>query len=166
MADGLDILVNNAGLQVQEGPDADEAAFDLLFAVNVKAAYFLIQRLAPRIRDGGRIVNISSGLSRTAFPEKMVYGMTKAAMNAMTLSFAKLLGPRGISVNAILPGIIASDMNPWVRSPQAAARVGAMSVFNRVGEPEDVANVVAFLVSDDSGWITGELIGAGGGVHL
>ncbi len=161
----LDILVNNAGRQIAEGPHADEAAFDYLFAINVKAAFFLIQRLTPILCDGGRIINISSGTSLRGFPEKMVYAMAKAATNSMTKSFAELLGPRKITVNAVLPGIIATDMNAWARSPQGAERVAALSVFNRVGQPEDIADVVAFLASEDSRWVTGELISAAGAVR-
>lgn len=162
----LDILINNAGRQIAEGPQADEAAFDHLIAINAKAAFFLIQRLAPLLRDGGRIVNISSGLSLLAFPDKMVYAMAKAATNSMTRSFAKVLGPRGIGVNAVLPGVIGTDMNPWVRNPQATERVARLSAFNRVGQPEDVADIVAFLVSGEARWITGELIDASGGARL
>ena len=162
----LDLLVNNAGKQVPEGLHATEEAFDLLFAVNVKAAFFLTQRLAPRMADGGRIVNVSSGTSLIAMPEKAVYAMAKAATNAMTRSLAKALGPRGITVNAVLPGIIESDMNPWVRDPAAAERVAKLSALGRVGKPEDVAGVVAFLCSDDARWVTGELLDASGGAKL
>lgn len=160
------VLVNNAGHQLPEGPLTDEATFDALFAVNVKAAYFLIQRLAPQIMDGGRIINISSGTSTMGFPDKMVYAMAKAATNAMTLSFAKALGVRGITVNAVLPGLIETDMNPWVRNPDAAARIARLSALNRVGQPDDIAGIVAFLASPAARWITGELLFASGGAQL
>lgn len=162
----LSVLVNNAGRQLPEGTEADETTFDTLFAINVKAAYFLIQRLAPQIIDGGRIVNVSSGTSTIGFPDKMVYAMAKAATNAMTLSFAKALGPRGITVNAVLPGLIETDMNPWVRNPDAARRVAKLNALDRVGQPDDVAGVVAFLASPAARWVTGELLYASGGAQL
>ena len=162
----IDILVNNAGISPPSGTDADEATFDALVAVNMKAPFFLIQRLAPRIADGGRIINLSSGLSHLPFPDAIVYSMTKAALNAMTRSFAKALGPRGICVNAVLPGIIRTDMSAWVDGPGGAERASARSVFRRVGEAADVADIVAFLASDDSRWGTGELIDASGGQFL
>ncbi|MCX5493252.1 SDR family oxidoreductase [Kaistia dalseonensis] len=159
----LDILVNNAGHQLPGGPQATEEAFDGLFAVNLKAPFFLIQKLGPRIADGGRIINISSGLSKKAIPDVMLYGMTKAALNAMTRAFAKEFGARGITVNAVLPGIIRSDMSRWVDQPAGAEIAKSRSVFDRVGEPEDVADIIAFLASTDSRWVTGELIDASGG---
>ena len=162
----IHVLVNNAGRQLADGPMAEEATFDALIAVNVKAAYFLIQKLTPQIVDGGRIINISSGTSTIGFPDKMVYAMAKAAMNAMTMSLAKALGPRGITVNAVLPGLIETDMNPWVRNPEAAARVANIAVLQRVGQPDDIADVVAFLASPAARWITGELLHASGGGQL
>jgi len=162
----LDILVNNAGHLLPDGPGADAASFDGLVALNLKAPFFLIQKLSPRIRDGGRIINISSGLSRMALPSAMLYGMTKAGLNHLTRSFAKEFGPRAITVNAVLPGIIRSDMSAWVESEEGAAIAAARSVFNRVGEPADVADIVAFLASDDARWITGECLDASGGQML
>ena len=162
----LDILVNNAGHQLPEGPDADAETFDALVAVNLRAPFLLTQTLAPKLNDGGRIVNISSGLSRKALPDAMLYGMTKAGLNHLTRSFAKEFGPRGITVNAVLPGIIRTDMSAWVNRPEGAAIAASRSVFNRVGEASDVADIVAFLVSDDARWVTGECIDASGGQFL
>ncbi len=162
----IDILVNNAGQSLPAGLDADEANFDALVAVNMKAPFFVTQALAARIVDGGRIVNVSSGLSALARPESIVYGMTKAALNAMTRSHAKAFGPRGITVNAVLPGIIRTDMSDWVNSERGSALASARSVFARIGEAADVADIVAFLASDDARWVTGELIDASGGQFL
>ena len=162
----LDILVNNAGRAVREGLEASEASFDALVALNMKTPFLVIQKLAARLSDGGRIVNISSGLSHLPLPDAIVYGMTKAAVDAMTRSYAKALGPRGITVNAVLPGIIRSDMSDWVNKPGGAERASARSVFGRVGEPADVADIVAFLASDDARWVTGEWIDASGGQFL
>lgn len=165
--DQLDILVNNAGLQVPDQLiEITVENFDTLFQINVKAVFFLTQRLLPKISDGGRIVNLSSGLSQAAFPEKGVYGMTKAAINAFTRSLAKQVGGRGITVNAVAPGVVGTDMNPWARSGPGAERMAATIPLGRVATPEDIADVVAFLCSDDARWITGTYIDASGGQHL
>lgn len=162
----LDVLINNAGRQLSEGPDTSPETFDTLIAINAKAPFFLTQKLAPFIRNGGRIINISSGTTLFGIPEKMVYAMAKGAMNAMTKSHAKWLAPRQITVNAVLPGIIHTGMNPWVADPEKAKFVARMSVFNRVGQPDDIAGIAEFLASDASGWMTGELIEANGGGRL
>lgn len=163
----LDILVNNAGIQVADGIEGlTSEAFDSLMAINVKAPFFLTQQLIDRLADGGRVINMSSGLSQIAFPDKMAYAMGKAAIVSFTKSLAKVLGPRGITVNAVAPGIIDTDMNPWVRSPAGAQRVAGVSALGRVGQPADVADVVAFLASADARWITGAFIDASGGSLL
>ncbi len=162
----LDILVNNAGQSLPAGIDAGEENFDALVAVNMKAPFFVTQALATRLADGGRIVNVSSGLSALARPDSIVYGMTKAALNAMTRSHTKAFGPRGITVNAVLPGIIRTDMSDWVNSERGAEIARSRSVFGRIGEAGDVADIVAFLASDDARWVTGELIDASGGQFL
>ena len=164
----LDILVNNAGIQTPDGISTITGSdFDRLYAVNVKAPFFLTQRLLRRMPDaGGRIINMSSGLSQIAFPDKMAYAMGKAAMISFTKSLAKEVGPRGITVNAVGPGIIDTDINPWVKSPQGKARVAEVAELKRVGQPDDVADVVAFLASHDARWITGAFIDASGGSLL
>lgn len=162
----LDILVNNAGQSLPAGLDASEANFDALVGINMKAPFFVTQALSPRIVGGGRIVNVSSGLANLPFPDAIVYSMTKAALNAMTRTLAKALGPRAITVNAVLPGIIRTDMSDWVNRPGGAERASARSVFGRVGEVEDVADIVGFLASEDGRWVTGELIDASGGQFL
>ncbi|MFE0648435.1 SDR family oxidoreductase [Streptomyces sp. NPDC059534] len=165
---GFDILVNNAaasgsGRIHQLTPEV----FDRLFAINVKAPLFLVQRGLDRLRDGGRIVNISSAATRIAFPDSVTYAMTKGAVDTMTLALAKELGPRGITVNAVAPGFVATDMNARRRStPEASAALAAYSVFNRIGTPADIADIVGFLVSDDARWITGQYVDATGGSAL
>ncbi|MEV5366800.1 SDR family oxidoreductase [Streptomyces cellulosae] len=162
----LDILVNNAG--VMGGVDPEELTpeqFDRLWAVNAKAPYFLVQRALAHLPDGGRIINISSGLTRVANPQEIAYAMTKGAVDQLTLHFAKHLGPRGITVNSVGPGI--TDNGSAVFSdPEAVAAMAGYSVFNRVGEARDIADVVAFLASDDSRWITGSYLDASGGTLL
>ncbi|MGW6909570.1 SDR family oxidoreductase [Streptomyces sp. NPDC054940] len=164
----LDILVNNAGVS-GSGPigAADPEVFDRMIAVNAKAPFFLVQRALPRMRDGGRIINISSLASRHAFPESIAYAMSKGALDTMTLCLAKELGGRGITVNTIGPGFIETEMNARRRTtPQARAALAARSVFDRIGRPSDVADVVAFLASDDSRWITGQYLDVSGGTDL
>lgn len=162
----LDILVNNAGVMGGVAPDATTPeTFDRLFAVNAKAPFFIIQRALRTMRDGGRIVNISSGLTRFANPDEIAYAMTKGAVEQLALHFAKHLGPRGITVNSVAPGITRND-NPVFAIPEAVEQMAGMSAFNRVGEPEDVAEVVAFLASDEARWITGSFVDATGGTLL
>ncbi|MDI3403186.1 SDR family oxidoreductase [Streptomyces cavernicola] len=166
-ADGLDILVNNAGVA---GPgtihDVSEAAYDKIFAVNAKAPFFVIQKGLDRLRDGGRIVNVSSGVTKVAFPGMTAYAASKGAVEVLTLTLAQTLGERGITVNAVSPGTIETDIHPWMADPDAKAHAAAFSVFNRVGQPDDVADVVAFLASPDARWITGQNIDASGGSGL
>lgn len=162
----LDILVNNAG--VMGGvklQDTMPAAFDRILAVNAKAPFFVIQRALPLMPDGGRIINISSGLTRVANPDEIAYAMSKGAVEQLALHLAKLLGPRRITVNSVAPGITRND-NPVFGIPEAVEQMAALSAFGRVGEPEDVADVVAFLASDDARWITGAFIDATGGTLL
>ncbi|MDC0765584.1 SDR family oxidoreductase [Streptomyces sp. HD] len=164
----LDILVNNAGVS-GSGPigEAVPEIFDRMIAVNAKAPFFLTQRALPRMRDGGRIINISSLASRRAFPESVAYAMSKGALDTMTLCLAKELGGRGITVNTVGPGFIETDMNARRRkTPEAAAALAERSLFNRIGRPSDVADVVAFLASDDSRWITGQYLDVSGGTDM
>ncbi|WP_217208220.1 SDR family NAD(P)-dependent oxidoreductase [Streptomyces sp. AC550_RSS872] len=164
----LDILVNNAGAS-GSGPvgQAVPEVFDRMMAVNAKAPFFLVQNALPRMRDGGRIVNVSSLASRRAFPESLAYAMSKGALDTMTPALAKELGPRGITVNTVGPGFIETDMNARRRTtPEARAALAARSVFDRIGRPSDVADVVAFLASDDSRWITGQYLDVSGGTDL
>ncbi|CAG7649901.1 SDR family oxidoreductase [Paenibacillus allorhizosphaerae] len=164
----FDIIVNNAGIGTsQTFEDTTEQSFDELFAVNVKAPFFLVQQALPLLRSEGRIINISSGVTRIAFPHIMAYNLTKGAINTFTLHLAQLLGPRGITVNAVLPGIVDTDVNaPWLHTPEGQKMATGMSALGRVGQPSDIADVVAFLSSDDSRWVTGQMIDATGGSHL
>ncbi|WP_058046197.1 SDR family oxidoreductase [Streptomyces roseifaciens] len=170
-ADGLDILVNNAGTDGVRVPigEVTEEDFDRVFAVNTKAPFFITRLGLDRLRDGGRIVNVSTGLTHgAAMPQLIAYTMTKGAVDAFTSVLAKQLGERGITVNAVAPGVIDTDMNAaWLNSgAEVRTGVAAMSPFNRVGEPRDVADIVAFLASDDSRWVTGQWIDATGGALL
>jgi 3-oxoacyl-[acyl-carrier protein] reductase len=166
---GVDILVNNAGIPASADLAGTTGAdFDKIFAVNVRGPFFLIQQGLDRLRDNGRVINISSGSTRIASPPMVTYSMTKGALNTLTFTLAKQLGERGITVNAVAPGIVDVDSNSaWLRdNPEQLAFWGSFSPFNRVGQPADIADVVAFLASNDARWITGQYIDATGGAHL
>ena len=164
---GLDILVNNAGIGAS-APFATigEEEYERIFAVNTKAPFFLAQLGAERLRDGGRIVNVSTGLSHAAaMPDLIAYAMSKGALDVFTRYLSKVLGPRRITVNAVAPGIVDTDINAgWLRgNAEAWAGAAAMSALGAVGAPEDIADVVAFLVSHEGRWVTGHWIDATGG---
>jgi 3-oxoacyl-[acyl-carrier protein] reductase len=164
----LDVLVNNAAVTSYtatiEGATPED--FDRLFAVNVRAPLFLIQRALPLIPDGGRIVNVSSGVTWFARPE-VVYAMTKGALNVLTRSLAQTQGPQGITVNTVSPGITETEMNAWLtESPEDARRVAAMTALGRHGQPADIADAVAFFASDDGRWVTGQTLEVNGGLLL
>jgi 3-oxoacyl-[acyl-carrier protein] reductase len=170
-ASGLDILVNNAAV-ISEGGDTIAATkeddFDRIFAINLKAAFFLTQCLAPLLSDGGRVINLSSRPSTVAFPQGIVYAMTKAALNSLTASLAKQLGPRGITVNAIGPGVIETDRTVprMLSTAEARAAIAATTALKRVGTGEDVADTVSFLASDAARWVTGAYIEVAGGAGI
>ncbi|MFJ9825757.1 SDR family oxidoreductase [Streptomyces sp. NPDC101160] len=163
----LDVLVNNAGIGASAPFAAiGEEEYDRIFAVNTKAPFFLAQLGAERLRDGGRIVNVSTGLSHAAMmPDLIAYAMSKSALDVFTRYLSKVLGPRGITVNAVAPGIVDTDINAgWLRgNAEAWAGAAAMSALGKVGAPEDIADVVAFLASHDGRWVTGQWIDATGG---
>ncbi|MFC5030313.1 SDR family NAD(P)-dependent oxidoreductase [Streptomyces sp. DSM 41987] len=166
----LDILVNNAAINAAGGPIEAESPerFERLFAVNVRAPFFLVQRVLPLLRDGGRIINISSAVTRIALPETIAYGMTKGALDVLGHTLAKHLGPRNITVNTVAPATVDTDANAfWLRgNPEAQELVAADTALGRVGLPDDIAAPVAFLASDDARWITGQIVDATGGCRL
>jgi len=164
----FDILVNNAGVAPDSPVEtATEAVYDEVFALNVKVPFFVSQKALPRLRDGGRIINISSGVTRIAYPEKAAYAMTKGALNILTLELAKTLGSRNITVNTLAPGFTDTDMAASVLSnPQGREYASSISAFNRVGQPDDIADAAAFLASHDGRWVTGHYLDATGGARL
>ncbi|MFG2932240.1 SDR family oxidoreductase [Streptomyces achromogenes] len=166
-ADGVDILVNNAGIGTARSfEEIRQEEYDRLFAVNAKAPFFVTRLGVDRLRDGGRVVNISSGLARTAvMPHLLAYSMTKAALDVLTRDLSKVLGPRGITVNSVAPGIIDTDNTAEFLhgTEDGQAQAAAISALGRVGTPADVADVVAFLASDDGRWVTGHWLDATGG---
>jgi NAD(P)-dependent dehydrogenase (short-subunit alcohol dehydrogenase family) len=167
-APGLDILVNNAGVAPALSlNDTSEAAFDEVMTINLKAPFFLIQAAAADIRDNGRILNISTGFTRIAAPGHPAYAASKGALETLTLALAPEFGRRGITVNAVMPGVTETDMNAaWLAAPEARAGAEALSVFSRVGQPEDIADLVAFLASNEARWTTGQVLDATGGARI
>jgi len=165
----VQVLVNNAGVTLR-GAIEDFSREDFLTqqAVNVNAPYFIVKEALPRLSDGGRIVNISSGVTRIAFPEIIGYALTKGAIDAFTLTLAKHLGRRGITVNAVAPGVVDTDINAsWLRGNEEAIEgVAASTALGRVGQPDDIASIVAFLASEGGRWVTGQTIDATGGTNL
>jgi NAD(P)-dependent dehydrogenase (short-subunit alcohol dehydrogenase family) len=168
-AERFDYLVNNAGTSSAAGFRAiTEAEMDALYAVHFKGALFLTQALEPLMNDGGRIVNISSGLARFAMPNRIGYGSIKAGVEALTRYMAVELGPRRIAVNVVAPGAIATDFSGgMVRDiPQINKAVADNTALGRVGLPEDVGPVIAALLSDELGWVNAQRIEVAGGIHI
>ncbi|WP_419999846.1 SDR family oxidoreductase [Streptomyces boninensis] len=164
----LDILVNNAAA-APAGPlgTTTRAEFDHLFAVNVRAPYFIIERALPLLRDGGRIITISSVATRMANATQTSFAMTKGAIETMSKTLANQLGPRGITVNAVAPGATKTPTNgAFFDVPGLAEQIAAMTALDRLGGPDDVAEVVGFLASDAARWITGQTVDASGGLFL
>jgi 3-oxoacyl-[acyl-carrier protein] reductase len=163
----LDVLVNNAGiLDATPLQRLTQDAFDRGFAINVRAPLFIIQRALPLLRDGGRIVNISSAVTRIAGPF-LHYAMAKGAIEVLSRTLAQTLGARGITVNTVTPGVVDTDMGAWVHTtPELEAAVVSTIALGRIGQPDDIADIVAFLASSDARWITGAAIDAGGGQWL
>ncbi|MFD9704492.1 SDR family NAD(P)-dependent oxidoreductase [Lentzea sp. NPDC059081] len=164
----LDILVHNAAAgSFVTLPDLTQEDFDRVFAVNVRAPFFVTQAALPRLRDGGRIIAISSLAATLATPGTIAYSASKGALDAFTLSLAKELGPRGITVNAVSPAIVLTRHHDRLKeNPEAAAREAARVALGRLGEPADIADFVAFLASDDARWITGQVLDVTGGTEI
>jgi 3-oxoacyl-[acyl-carrier protein] reductase len=167
VGDRLDILVSNAGIsKAASFEDMIVKDFDELFAVNVRAPYFLVQQLLPILGNGSNIVFLSSLGARTAVGTLSAYASTKGAISTLVKYFAVALGPRGVRVNAVAPGVIDTDMSNFTKTEEGRAVVMGMQTLKRIGQPADVASVIAFLASDEARWITGETIAVDGGSKL
>jgi NAD(P)-dependent dehydrogenase (short-subunit alcohol dehydrogenase family) len=164
----FDILVNNAGITARATTaEATEADFDRVFATNVKGPFFTAQHAIPRLREGGRVINVSSSLSRRPMPLATAYSMTKAAIDTFTVALAAELGKRGITVNTLAPGLTATDLNAGIRANSNIETVASsMTALGRIGQVEDIAAAAALLASPDSGWVTGQYFEASGGGGL
>ncbi|WP_026790213.1 SDR family oxidoreductase [Pleomorphomonas oryzae] len=162
---GVDILVNNAGImKLAPLAEFDDATFDSQVAINLGGVFRGMREAAKRLRSGGRIINFSSSVVGLYQPGYGIYAATKAAVEAMTHVLAKELGPRGITVNAVAPGPVATELFLDGKTDTQVAAIEKMNPFGRLGQPEDIAGVVAFLASPDSGWVNGQVIRANGGV--
>lgn len=165
----LDMLVNNAGVGVKASfAETTEAQFDQLMNIHFKGVFFLTQQLLPLIKDGGRILNISTGLARFTSPGYAVYAAMKGAIETLTKYQAKELGARGISVNVLAPGATATDFGGGhLRDDEELRKyLSAQIAMGRVGEAEDIGGSIASLLTSESNWITGQRIEASGGMFL
>ena len=167
VGDRLDILVANAGIArsatIEETTVED---FDRLFAVNVRAPFFLVQQLLPILREGSSVVLVSSLAARASVGTLAAYASTKGAVDTLVTHFAAALGPQGIRVNAVAPGVVATEMSSFTRTDEGRDFTLGMQALKRLAEPDDIARVIAFLACDQSRWITGEIIHADGGSKL
>lgn len=162
----LDILVNNAGLGSSGMPTITTATpeeFDLIFSVNARGTFFMTQKAVALMADGGRVVSVASSSSQTRNPGLSIYGGSKSAIDAFTRIWATELAPRKITVNAVSPGIVNTDLIRDNLTPEQAAYYGGLVPLGRLGEPADIADVIVFLCSDDARWITGQAIMVTGG---
>ncbi len=160
----VSVLVNNAGRAVRK-PLADftEVDYDNVMGTNLKGVFLTLSEAARRLLDGGRIVNISASFQGAPIPGYAVYAASKMAIEKMTEVAAKELGARGITVNAVRPGPTNTDLFKAGKNAEVVSHFAQAAALGRVGEPQDIANVIAFLVSSDGGWVTGQSIGANGG---
>jgi NAD(P)-dependent dehydrogenase (short-subunit alcohol dehydrogenase family) len=168
-ADRFDCLINNAGTSLHKNfVQMSEEELDAVYNVHFKGVFFLTQKLLPLINDGGRIVNISSGLARFSIPGSSAYASMKGAVEVLTPYLAKELGPRGIVVNTVAPGAIATDFSGgMVRdNPEVNKRVADMTALGRVGQPDDIGPMIASLLSDDNRWINAQRIEVSGGMAI
>ncbi|MGC2508506.1 MAG: SDR family oxidoreductase, partial [Candidatus Acidiferrales bacterium] len=163
----LDILVPNAGISksatIEETTVAD---FDELFAVNVRTPFFLVQQLLPILTSGSSIVFVSSLAAHASVGNISAYAATKGAIDTLVRHFAVALGPRGIRVNAVAPGIVATDMSNFAKTDEGRNYAMGMQALKRMAQPDDIGSVVAFLASDDARWITGDTVRVDGGSKL
>jgi 3-oxoacyl-[acyl-carrier protein] reductase len=167
MGDRLDILVANAGTSKAAAiEDYTVEDFDRLFAVNVRAPFFLVQQLLPDLHQGSSIVLLSSLAARAAVGTLSAYAATKGAVDTLVKHFASVLGARGIRVNAVAPGVVQTDMSNFTQTDAGRDYTLGMQALKRLAEPDDIGGVVAFLASDDARWITGDTVHVDGGSKL
>jgi 3-oxoacyl-[acyl-carrier protein] reductase len=162
---GVDVLVNNAGImKLSPLAQTDDAMFEQQVAINLGGVFRGMREAARRLRDDGRIVNFSSSVVGLYQPTYGIYAATKAAVEAMTHILAKELGPRRITVNAVAPGPVGTELFTTGKSDEQIAAISKMNPLGRLGTPDDIARIVAFLAGPDSGWVNGQVIRANGGV--
>jgi NAD(P)-dependent dehydrogenase (short-subunit alcohol dehydrogenase family) len=165
----FDFLINNAGISHHNSIEkTTEAELDALYNVHFKGVFFLTQKLLPLINDGGRIINVSSGLTRIILPGSAPYGSMKGAIEVLSKYMAKELGPRRITVNVVAPGAIATDFSGGVvrDNPDVNKRVADMTALGRAGLPDDVGPMIASLLSEDNRWVNAQRIEVSGGMSI
>jgi len=160
----VDILINNAGILITK-PIASmtEEDFDKQFSINVKGTYFACQQAVKHMNDNGRIINFSTSVNGSMFPAYSVYAGTKGAVEQFTRQLSKELGPIGITINAVAPGPVNTELFTVGKTEEQISAIANMNSFGRLGEPEDISKVVLFLSSQESQWITGQTIRVNGG---
>jgi 3-oxoacyl-[acyl-carrier protein] reductase len=158
------ILVNNAGVTLNRRlEDTSNEEFDRLFDINVKGVFYALREAASRLQSNGRIINISSSVTRLMLPTYSVYSATKGAVDQLTRVFAKEIGGRGITVNSVAPGPTNTELFMNGKSEELVEQLAAYAALGRIGEPAEIARVVLFLASEEAGWISGQTIGVNGG---
>jgi len=161
----IDILINNAGTAIFKAiQDTSDEELDHIFAINVKGTFYCLREAATRLSNGGRIINISSSVTRLILPTYGAYAATKGAVEQLTRVFAREMGSRGITVNSISPGPTNTELFLEGKSEETIQRLAAMSALGRIGETEDIAKVILFLASEEAAWVTGQNIGVNGGI--
>jgi NAD(P)-dependent dehydrogenase (short-subunit alcohol dehydrogenase family) len=166
-AQRFDYLVNNAGTSLHKPfEQTTEDELDSIYRVHFKGVFFLTQKLLPLLNDGGRIVNISSGLARFSFPGSSAYASMKGAVEVLTRYLAKELGPRGIAVNTVAPGAIATDFSSGIvrDNPELNQQIAGLTALGRVGEADDIGPMIASLLSEDNRWVNAQRIEVSGGM--
>src|SRR5271154_6116728 len=167
VGDRLDILVSNAG--VAKSASIEETTvedFDRLFAVNVRAPFFLVQQLSPIMHEGSSIVLLSSLAAHAVVGTLSAYAATKGAIDTLVKHFAAALGPRGIRVNAVAPGVVETDMSSFAKTDAGRDFTLGMQALKRVAQPDDIGDVIAFLASDNARWVNGHTVRVDGGSKL
>ncbi|GJL75700.1 SDR family oxidoreductase [Nitrosomonas sp.] len=161
----IDILVNNAGILIfKKIAEITDDEFDRIININLKSIFYMLREAAERLADNGRIVNISSTVTRLMLPKYGPYAATKGAVEQLTRIFAREAGERGITANTVSPGPVFTELFRAGKTEEDIQRMAAMSSLGRIGEVDDIAKIVLFLVSDEARWITGQDIGANGGI--
>ncbi|QEC42026.1 SDR family oxidoreductase [Pseudobacter ginsenosidimutans] len=159
----IDVLVNNAGIMITKLlKDTTDEEFTQQFDVNVRGTFNTLREAATKLADKGTIINFSSSTTRLMLPGYGTYVATKGAVEQMTRVFAKEMGARGITVNAVLPGPVNTELFTQGKSAELISRLASLNAFNRIGEPDDIAKVVVFLAGDEAKWISGQTIGING----
>ena len=161
----VDILINNAGVLIfKKFSEISDEEFDRVMDSNVKGVFYALREASTRLSDGGRVVTVSSTVTRMLLPKYGAYAASKGAIEQLTRVFAKEMGERGITANIVSPGPVNTELFTTGKTEQDIERIAAMSVLNRVGETGEIAELVLFLVSNEAGWVTGQNISASGGM--